>query len=41
MHTVWAVDSRFHVPDWSYAAISLDAQDLVGVRVNPPTLEAI
>ena len=30
---------RFHLPDWSYAAISLDAQ--VGVRSDPPTLKAI
>ena len=29
----------FHLPDWRYGAISLDAQ--VGVRIDPPTLEAI
>ena len=29
----------FHSPDWRYAAISLGAQ--VGVRIDPPTLEAI
>ena len=32
-------NSRFHSPDWRYAAISLGAQ--VGVRIDPPTLEAI
>jgi hypothetical protein len=29
----------FHLPDWRYGAISLDAQ--LGVRIDPPTLEAI
>ena len=32
-------NSRFHSPDWRYAALSLDAQ--VGVRTDPPSLEAI
>ena len=32
-------DYRFHLPGWSYAALSLGAK--VGVRVDPPTLKSI
>ena len=39
MHVRYALVMRFHLPDWRYGAISLDAQ--VGVRIDPPTLEAI